>query len=74
MALIERVIYTIFNKIARYFTANDTTKWVDILQPVIDSYNNTYHTTIRGTPAGVNENNIDEVYAAQYIAPMIENN
>ena len=38
MAMVERVIYTLFNKIARYFTANDTTKWLDILQPVIARY------------------------------------
>ena len=35
MAMVERAIYTLFNKIGRYFTANDTEKWIDILQPIV---------------------------------------
>ena len=49
-AVIERWNRTIKTKIWKYFTANGTHRYIDILQPLIDKYNNTKHRSIGMTP------------------------
>ena len=46
----ERVIRTIKTKLGRYMTYNKTRRWIDALANVTDSYNNTYHRTIKMSP------------------------
>ena len=43
----ERVIKTIKSKIYGYFTFKQIYRYVDELQNFVDSYNNTYHRTIK---------------------------
>jgi hypothetical protein len=37
-------------KMFKYFTANNTTKYYNILDDLVTDYNNTYHTSIKLTP------------------------
>jgi transposase InsO family protein/ribosomal protein L21E len=53
----ERLIRTIKGRLYKYFHAKKTFKWVDVLQDIIDSYNNRRHSLIKMTPNQVNENN-----------------
>ena len=53
----ERVIKTIRSKIYRYFTANQTRMYIDILPDLAKSYNNTYHRRIEMSPAEVTKQN-----------------
>ena len=46
----ERVIRTIKTKLGRYMTYNKTRRWIDALADVTNSYNNTYHRTIKMSP------------------------
>ena len=46
----ERVIRTIKTNLGRYMTYNKTRRWIDALTNVTDSYNNTYHRTIKMSP------------------------
>lgn len=48
--VVERWKRTVKRIIFKYFTANNTRKYVDVLPKIIDKYNNTYHRTIRCTP------------------------
>ena len=48
--LAERVNRTIKEKIAKHFTVTNTTKYYDVLDKIVNEYNNTYHNTIRMTP------------------------
>ena len=48
--MIERVNRTIKEKIFKYFSANDTRKYVDVLDLLVDQYNNTIHSSIKMTP------------------------
>ena len=48
--IVERVIRTIKNLIKRYLTQNNTTKYIDVLEDLIQNYNNTEHRIIRTTP------------------------
>ena len=45
--VIERFNRTIKDKIFKYFTANSTRKYVDVLDLLVDQYNNTVHSSIK---------------------------
>ena len=49
-SVIERWNRTIKTQLWRYFSANGTQKYIDILQPLIDKYNSTKHRSIGMTP------------------------
>ena len=62
----ERCIKSLKNKIIRYLTANNTYKWIDVLQDITYSYNNTIHSTLKRKPSSITKDNEDEVYNEQY--------
>lgn len=41
----ERLIRTIKSKLYRYFTANDTKRWIDVLPKILHAYNNSIHSS-----------------------------
>ena len=45
-AVVERLSRTLKSKLYRYFTSENTLCYIDDLQDVVDSYNNTYHQSI----------------------------
>ena len=52
-ALVERFNRTLKDKMYKYFTANNTKKWIDILDKLVDNYNNTVHSSIKKKPIEV---------------------
>ena len=60
-AIVERVNKTLKNKMYRYFTIANTLRYVDELQYFVDSYNNTYHRSIKMEPFKVGLNNVEIV-------------
>ena len=48
--VVERWNRTMKGKLFHYFTANSTRKYVDILDDMVDKYNNTRHSSIKMTP------------------------
>ena len=48
--MIERFNRTIKEKMFKYFSANNTRKYVDVLDLLVDQYNNTIHSSIKMTP------------------------
>lgn len=65
-AICERVNRTIKDKLYRYFSENATTRYIDILQDLSDSINNTVHSTLHRTPASINQGNQAKVYDEVY--------
>jgi len=55
MALIERFNRTIREKIDNYLEQNKTNRFIDVLDDIVLSYNNTYHNGIKGIPNKINE-------------------
>ena len=53
----ERAIKTLKNAINRYISYTQKTKYVDHLQDFVDSYNNSFHSSICMAPNDVNEDN-----------------
>ena len=60
-AVVERVNCTLKSKLYRYFTGVNSLWYVDVLQDIVDSYNNTYHRSIGRTPAAVSLLNVGHV-------------
>ena len=65
-AVVERVNRTLKSKLYRYFTDVNSLRYVDVLQDIVDSYNNTYHRSIGHTPAAVSLVNVGHVRRKLY--------
>ena len=60
-AVVERYNRTLKTSMWKYFYANGSYKWVDVLNELTTNYNQTKHSSILMKPADVNESNKDEV-------------
>ena len=63
-AVVERFNRTLKSRMFRYFTYKSTSRYLDVLQQFIHAYNNSYHRTIKTTPASVDITNENEIRAA----------
>ena len=54
-AIIERFNRTCKGKMWKYFTAQNTRRYLDVLQSLVNGYNHSYHRTIKMRPADVRE-------------------
>lgn len=52
-SIVERFNRTMKGRTYKYFTANNTYRYIDVLQSLVDGYNNTYHRSIKMKPANV---------------------
>lgn len=62
----ERFIRTLKEKLFRVFTHRKQTKYIDILQKIVNNYNNSYHSSIGTTPSKVNKDNEKDIYNKLY--------
>lgn len=65
-SVVERVIQTLKHKLYKYFTFKNTLSYLNVLQDIVDSYNNTYHSSIRTSPRLVTLNNENEIWHNLY--------
>ena len=66
----ERFNRTLKSRMWKYFTANDTLRYVDVLDDLVWSYNHSYHRSIKTTPASVTPKNQEEVWQRLYGRPV----
>ncbi len=66
----ERVIKTIKKRLFRYFSHKQTHRWIDVLKPLTDSYNATFHSSIKMPPNKVNKNNAAKLWLKLYGQPV----
>ncbi|CAK1585707.1 unnamed protein product [Parnassius mnemosyne] len=57
-SIVERFQRTLKMKMWRYFTHNNTYRYIDVLQDLIYSYNHSFHSSIKMCPCDLNSNNI----------------
>ena len=62
----ERVIKTLKSKIQRYLQSKNTEKYVDVLQDLVTSYNQTWHYGIKSKPKDVNKENERRLWWQMY--------
>ena len=65
-SVVERFKRTLKTKMYRYFTHANTRRYVNILDDLLHSYNNTYHRSIGMTPAEVGPHNEEELRGRLY--------
>ena len=65
-AVVERWNRTLMTKLHRYFTHKNTLRYLDIIQDLVHSYNNTYHSSIKMSPTQVDAKNERKVYKTLY--------
>ena len=56
----ERFIRTLKNKIYKHMTSISKNVYFDVLENIVDKYNNTYHSTIKMKPTDVKDNNFSK--------------
>lgn len=64
-AIIERFNRTLKEMMWKYFTANSTHRWIDVIQDLVDQYNNRKHRTIGMSPNEALEHE-EELLEAQH--------
>ena len=72
-AIVERFNRTLKSKLWRVFSHRANTKYSDVLQKVVNSYNNSFHRTIQTTPNAVNKSNEQEIYNLMYHDALFHN-
>jgi transposase InsO family protein len=65
-AVVERWHRTILAKLYRYFSHKNTTRYIDILQELVKSYNDSYHSSIKTAPSLVDEHNESNIRLLLY--------
>ena len=61
-AVVERFNRTLKGRMYRFMTHNNTSRYIDDLQSLVDNYNATYHRSIRMQPQQVGPHNHKQVY------------
>ena len=62
----ERAIKTIKSRVVRYMTHGQNHRWIDVLQDITDSYNKSYHRSIKRAPVSVKSRDSAELWKLQY--------
>lgn len=65
-SVVERFNRTIKEKMWRYFTFKNNQKFIDILNDLVFSYNNTYHRSIKTKPSLVTAKNENKIFKNIY--------
>lgn len=65
-SIVRRFNRTIKEKMWRYFSKLGNKKYIEILDDLVDSYNNSYHRSIKMHPSQVNKSNENDVFENLY--------
>jgi len=65
-ALVERFIRTLTEKIYKYFTAENTYRYINVLDDLVYSYNHSPHSTIKLAPSDVSDTNVNQIWQTVY--------
>lgn len=65
-SIVERVIRTLKTRLERYFTKNNTNKWLDVLEQFVKNYNATPHSAHKLAPQDVTHEQQQKVYKRLY--------
>ena len=61
MGIVDRFVRTLREKINKYCTMYNTTKYINVLPQIIHGYNNTYHSGIKKIPNQVEDEDEDVI-------------
>ena len=61
----QKVIQTLKKKIYKYLYYHKTCKYIDVLQELVEGYNESYHSEIKRAPITINKENELQVWTEQ---------
>ena len=61
-SMVERVQRTLRARIGRLFTKQQNHRWIDAIDDIVSSYNNTYHSSIKMRPADVRKHHVPRIF------------
>ena len=70
-AVAERAIRTVKDRLYKYFYQNKTTKWIDIIDDLVENINNSINRSIGMTPNSVTKENWFDLLQKVYKQPQI---
>ncbi len=65
-SIVERVQRTLRGRLGRLYTQRGNRKWIDKIDDIVKSYNNTYHTAIKMRPKDVKTEHTAKIFATLY--------
>ena len=65
-AVVERFNRTLKERLWRYFTKTNATRYLDVLSDVVHTYNRSFHRSIQRAPIEVNAENQEDVWQSLY--------
>ena len=65
-SIAERMIQTLKGRIEKFLWKNNTKRYLDVLQQIVDNYNRTPHRSIGMAPIKVNRSNTEKVFKKMY--------
>ena len=71
-AIVERVQRTIRQRLGRLFTQHNNHNWIDNIQELTDSYNNSWHRTIKMKPVDVRPKHTANIFARLFPEEVIK--
>ena len=73
-SVVERFNRTMKRNMWKYFTANNTHTYIDVLQQLVERYNNQHHRSINNTPTKASlPKNYTKTFNALYSTPHLIN-
>ncbi len=73
-SIVERVQRTLRSRLGRVYTEHGKNVWIDKIQDIVHSYNNSWHRSIKMKPANVTEEHIDRIRKLLNPTVIIEHN
>jgi hypothetical protein len=70
-SIVERVNRTLKERMWKYFTAQNSYRWIDVLDKLVEGYNTSFHRTIKMKPIDVNKSNENQVWNNIYSSEKI---
>ena len=72
LSIVDRFIRTLRTMIDKYLTMRDTNKYINVLNKILDTYNNSYHSSIKSMPSKPDEEYIRSSYAERQMNALIQ--
>jgi len=65
-AVVERFNRTLQTRLYRWFTKTQEHNWTNVIEHIVDSYNNTVHSSTKFSPANIDSKNEEDVWLNLY--------
>ena len=72
LSIVDSFIRTLRTMIDKYLTMKDTNRYIDVLTKLLETYNTSYHSSVKSTPSNPDESYIRNTYAERQMKALIQ--